>query len=124
MGVDDILKRMKKNMGGVPEYIKILAKIYPKAVNEHYYSREFALEGGAIPPKYKLLIALASSITAGALSSVKAHTRELLQKGVSKKEILETMMIARYELASKGLFNSLPGLKELKGKKVRDGKGF
>ncbi|MFA5315943.1 MAG: carboxymuconolactone decarboxylase family protein, partial [Dehalococcoidales bacterium] len=65
-----------------------------KLVNE---TRKFAFEtDGAIPPKYKYLIAMAMDIGNGAVHSVRGLAKSAIAAGATREEISEAVRIANY----------------------------
>ncbi len=59
-------------------------------------TREFALSDGALPKKFKLLIAVALDAAAGTVDGVKSLTQAALTAGATKEEITETLRVAQY----------------------------
>ncbi|MEM3406061.1 MAG: carboxymuconolactone decarboxylase family protein [Candidatus Aenigmatarchaeota archaeon] len=112
--VNDFLETMKKKAGQVTEPMKILAELAPDIIVEHARSQKFAMKEGKIPSKYKLLIALACSVAIGNESCVDTYAKIAKRSGISKDEVLEAILIARFELASSTFSRSLPALKEFK----------
>ncbi|SFM19490.1 carboxymuconolactone decarboxylase family protein [Methanolobus profundi] len=58
--------------------------------------RENALSEGAIPLKYKFLIALALDAEHGAIDGVKVLAMQAMDAGATKEEIMEAVRIANY----------------------------
>lgn len=54
------------------------------------------LSDGAIPRKYKLLMAMAFDAAHGAAEGVKALARQALQAGATKEEVMEALRVACY----------------------------
>ena len=70
---------------------------------------------GAMPKKYKLLMAMAFDAAFGADEGVKALAGSALKEGATKEEIAEALRVA-YHLAGVGtLYTASRGLKELLG---------
>jgi alkylhydroperoxidase/carboxymuconolactone decarboxylase family protein YurZ len=70
---------------------------------------------GAMPKKYKLLMAMAFDAAHGADQGVKALAGSALKEGATREEIAEALRVA-YHLAGVGaLYTASSGLKELLG---------
>ena len=68
---------------------------------------------GALPKKFKLLVAMAFDAAAGAEGGVRALANAALQAGATKEEIAETLRVA-YHLTGVGtLYTASRALKEL-----------
>jgi alkylhydroperoxidase/carboxymuconolactone decarboxylase family protein YurZ len=68
---------------------------------------------GALPRKFKLLVAMAFDAAAGAQGGVRALANAALQAGATKEEIAETLRVA-YHLTGVGtLYTASSALKEV-----------
>ncbi|MFH0941576.1 MAG: carboxymuconolactone decarboxylase family protein [Chloroflexota bacterium] len=69
-------------------------------------TRRFALEtDGALPRKYKYLIAMAMDSANGAVHSVTGLAKSALAAGATREEIAEALRVACY-IRSAGIFNT------------------
>ena len=59
-------------------------------------TRTFAFEDGALPKKFKILIAMALDASQGTVEGVRALARLALNAGATKEEIMETVRVAQY----------------------------
>jgi len=59
-------------------------------------NRKLALGDGALPRKFKLLIALALDSAAGASEGVRSLAQAAMDAGATKQEITETLRVAQY----------------------------
>ena len=81
----------------MPEHpLKPLEELDPKLFSLVQETQELALGEGALPRKYKLLIALALDAAHGATEGVKSLARAAMQAGATKDEIAETLRVTHY----------------------------
>lgn len=96
MNVEQLLEAMATDLGRKPETMELLSKLNEKAVFEHAANKNFAMSGGQIPPKYKLLMSIAISAALGSERCITQYTEVAIRKGISKEEIVETLLLARF----------------------------
>ena len=71
-----------------------LRRLSPKVTGGLLRMRQATYEDGVVPPKYKLLAAVAISIAIRCEPCVRAYVRQALEKGVSREEFIEFMEVA------------------------------
>ena len=113
MTIEQLLEAMTAKMGKSPETMVLLSKVNESAVFEHVANQNFAMSGTHIPPKYKLLINLAASAAMGAEKCISNYTNMALKSGVSKEEIVETLLLTRFVKASSVMSASTEALRIL-----------
>jgi alkylhydroperoxidase/carboxymuconolactone decarboxylase family protein YurZ len=59
-------------------------------------THKFALADGALPKKFKFLIAMALDAAAGTVDGVKSLAQAAMKAGATKGEIAETLRVAQY----------------------------
>ena len=59
-------------------------------------TRELALSDGALPKRFKLLIAMALDASHGTVEGVKSLAQAAMQAGATEKEITEALRVAQY----------------------------
>lgn len=96
MNVEQLLEAMAADLGKKPETMELLSKLNEKAVFEHAANKNFAMSGEQIPPKYKLLMSIAVSAALGSEQCINNYTQVALKKGISKEEIIEALLVARF----------------------------
>jgi len=96
MNVEQLLQAMAADLGRKPETMELLSKLNEKAVFEHAANKNFAMSGGQIPPKYKLLMSIAISAALGSERCITQYTEVAIRKGISKEEIVESLLLARF----------------------------
>ncbi len=92
-----------------------LEKLDPKLINHLRETNALVYCEGALPKKYKLLMAMAFDAAFGADEGVKALAGSAMKEGATKEEIAEALRVA-YQLAGVGsLYTASRGLRELLG---------
>jgi alkylhydroperoxidase/carboxymuconolactone decarboxylase family protein YurZ len=76
--------------------LKIFERLDPELLKLVGNTRELALADGALPKKYKILIAMALDASHGAVEGVRALAQAAIQAGATKEEITETVRVAQY----------------------------
>jgi alkylhydroperoxidase/carboxymuconolactone decarboxylase family protein YurZ len=95
--------------------LSTLENLDPKMVEHLRETNALIYCEGALPKKYKLLIAMAFDAAFGADQGVKSLAGSALKEGATKEEIAEVLRVA-YHLAGVGtLYTASKGLKELIG---------
>jgi alkylhydroperoxidase/carboxymuconolactone decarboxylase family protein YurZ len=95
--------------------LSTLENLDPKLMKHLRDTNELIYAEGALPKKYKLLIAMAFDAAFGADQGVKSLAGSALKEGATKEEIAEALRVA-YHLAGVGtLYTASRGLKELIG---------
>ncbi len=76
--------------------LKIYEKLDPELLKHVENSRDFVFADGALPRKYKLLIAMAFDASYGAVNGVKSLAQQALDAGATKEEITEALRVAQH----------------------------
>ncbi len=93
--------------------LKILSKLDPELLKLVENTRELALADGALPKKFKLLIAMALDASHGAVQGVKALAQAAMQAGATKEEIAEALRVTQYISGVGSVYTAAHALKEL-----------
>jgi alkylhydroperoxidase/carboxymuconolactone decarboxylase family protein YurZ len=93
--------------------LKILEKLDPELLRVIENTRELALADGALPRKFKLMIAMALDASHGAVQGVKSLAQAALQAGATKDEIREALRVAQYVCGVGSVYTAAQALKEL-----------
>lgn len=96
MTIEQLLEAMAADLGRKPETMELLSKLNEKAVFEHAANKNFAMSGGLLPPKYKLLMSIAISAALGSERCITQYTEVAIRKGISRDEIVEALLLARF----------------------------
>jgi alkylhydroperoxidase/carboxymuconolactone decarboxylase family protein YurZ len=90
-----------------------LQKLDPELIAHLQATDPLVFADGALPRKFKLLVAMAFDAAAGAEGGVRALANAALQAGATRQEIAETLRVA-YHLTGVGtLYTASRALKEL-----------
>ncbi len=76
--------------------------------------RKLAFSDGALPVKFKILIALALNASHGAAGSVESLIETASRHGASNEEIAETLQVAQFISGAGSLYTSSRALRELR----------
>ena len=71
------------------------------------------LKDGALPMKFKYLIALALDASQGATDGVRSLAQAAMNAGATKEEILETLRVAQYISGVGAVYTSARALRDL-----------
>jgi alkylhydroperoxidase/carboxymuconolactone decarboxylase family protein YurZ len=93
--------------------LKIFEELDPELLGLVGNTREFALGDGALPKKFKLLIAMALDAAHGASEGVKALAQAAQQAGSTKEEITEALRVAQYVTGVGSVYTAARALREL-----------
>jgi len=93
--------------------LKIFEKLDPELLKLVENTNRFALSDGALPRKFKLLIAMALDASLGAVQGVKSLARAAMQAGATREEILEAVRVANYISGVGSVYTAAQALKEL-----------
>jgi len=93
--------------------LKIFEKLDPELLKLVENTRELALADGALPKKFKLLIAMALDASHGAVQGVKALAQAAMQAGATKEEITEALRVAQYVSGVGSVYTAAQALKEI-----------
>jgi alkylhydroperoxidase/carboxymuconolactone decarboxylase family protein YurZ len=76
--------------------LEIFQKMDPDLLKLADETRSFALTDGALPRKFKLLVAMALDASQGTVEGVRALAQLALNSGATKEEIMEVVRVAQY----------------------------
>jgi alkylhydroperoxidase/carboxymuconolactone decarboxylase family protein YurZ len=93
--------------------LKIYEKLDPDLLKHIENSRDFVFADGALPRKFKLLIAMAFDASYGAVNGVKSLAQQALEAGATKEEIAESVRVAQYLSGVGSVYTAAQGLKDL-----------
>jgi len=113
MNINELLEMMSQEFGGSPETMELLSKINEEVVFEHAANKNFAMGEGKIPGKYKLLISLAIGAALDSENCVSTYTQIALKKGITKEEILETLLVTRFVKGTSVFSAATPALRKM-----------
>jgi alkylhydroperoxidase/carboxymuconolactone decarboxylase family protein YurZ len=76
---------------------------------------KFATDDGALPKKFKLLIALSLDASHGASGGVTSLARQAMRAGATKQEILEALRVTYNVTGVGSIYTAAEALRELFG---------
>ena len=93
--------------------LSVFGKIDPDFLQNINNTRELALSDGALPKKFKLLIAMSLDAAAGTIDGVKSLAQAALAAGATKEEIAETLRVTQYISGIGSTYTAARALAEL-----------
>jgi len=93
--------------------LKIFEKIDPELLTLLENTKTFAMTDGALPRKFKLLIAMALDASHGTVQGVKSLTQQAMQAGATKEEVMETLRVTQYISGAGAVYTAAQAFKEL-----------
>mgnify|MGYP001110046657 CR=1 FL=1 len=93
--------------------LNIFEKLDPELFKLVENTNRFALADGALPRKFKLLIAMALDASLGAVQGVKMLAQAAMRSGATREEIVEAVRVANYISGVGSVYTAAQALKEL-----------
>jgi AhpD family alkylhydroperoxidase len=111
--VDQILQMMAENVGEEPRPMLLMSKILPGWIPRQAQERKFVFDLPNIPAKYKHLIMIAVAAAVSSHLCTETFIKIAKRAGVTKEEIGEAIIAARFALASTVFASATEGLEAL-----------
>src|SRR4030043_1034929 len=108
--IDQILKMMAENLGEEPRPMVLMSKVIPEWIPKQAQERKFVFDLPHIPAKYKHLIMIAVAAAVSSHLCTETFIKIAKRAGVSKEEIGEAIIAARFALASTVFASAMEGL--------------
>ena len=93
--------------------LKVFEKIDPELLTLVRNTNTFALADGALPRKFKFLIAMALDASHGAVRGVKSLAEQAMKAGATKEETAETMRVVQYISGVGSVYTAADAFKEI-----------
>jgi len=93
--------------------LQVFDKLDPQLLKLVRSSGELALTDGALPRKFKFLIAMALDAAHGATDGVKALAQAAMQAGATKEEVTEALRVAYFISGVGSVYTAAPAFGEL-----------
>lgn len=93
--------------------LKVLERLDPQLLKLMEEARTLELGDGALPRKYKLLIAMALDASAGAVNGVTSLARGAMAAGATPQEVAEALRVAHYICGAGSVYTAARGLSEV-----------
>ena len=116
--IEQILKMMADNLGVEPHPMVLMSKVIPEWIPKQAQERKFVFDLPHIPAKYKHLIMIAVAAAVSSHMCTETFIKIASRSGVSKEEIGEAIIAARFALASTIFASAMEGLEYLNKPKV------
>jgi alkylhydroperoxidase/carboxymuconolactone decarboxylase family protein YurZ len=113
--VDQILKMMAENLGEEPRPMVLMSNVLPEWIPKQAQERKFVFDLPHIPAKYKHLIMIAVASAVSSHLCTETFIKIAKRAGLSKEEIGEAIIAARFALASTIFASATEGLEYLTG---------
>ncbi len=108
--IDQILKMMAENLGEEPRPMVLMSKVLPEWIPKQAQERKFVFDLPHIPAKYKHLIMIAVASAVSSHLCTETFIKIAKRAGVSKEEVGEAIIAARFALASTVFASATEGL--------------
>ena len=76
--------------------LQVIEKWDPELIRLVRDNRDFVFAEGALPRKFKLLVAMALDASKGAVGGVAALARMAMEAGATREEVAEALRVAQY----------------------------
>jgi alkylhydroperoxidase/carboxymuconolactone decarboxylase family protein YurZ len=93
--------------------LKVFEKADPELFKRVTETSTFAFADGALPRKYKLLIAMVLDAADGHVDGVKSLTQRALEAGATKDEVMDTLRVGHYICGAGCVYTAAAALKEI-----------
>ena len=111
--IEQILKMMADNLGEEPKPMVLMSKVLPEWIPKQAQERKFVFDLPHIPEKYKHLIMIAVASAVSSHLCTETFIKIAKRAGVTKEEIGEAIIAARFALASTVFAAATEGLEHL-----------
>ncbi|MBP8696887.1 MAG: carboxymuconolactone decarboxylase family protein [Syntrophobacterales bacterium] len=111
--VEQILKMMEQNLGEDPKPMRLMAELMPERIPRQAQERKFVFDLPRVPAKHKHLIMIATALAAGCHLCTETFINLAYKDGVTKEEIAEAIVAARFALASTTFAAAVEGMEYL-----------
>ncbi|MDD5083099.1 MAG: carboxymuconolactone decarboxylase family protein [Dehalococcoidales bacterium] len=92
--------------------LKVFEKLDPELLKLVEGNADMALSDGALPRKFKLLIAMALDAAHESVNGVTSLTRQAMAAGATKQEIAEALRVAQYICGAGSIYCAGRALKD------------
>ena len=93
--------------------LKVIGNLDPELMNLVEETQRLALGDGALPRKYKFLIALALDAAHGAVEGVRALAQAAVAAGATREEVAETLRVTHYISGVGSVYTASRGLRDI-----------
>jgi alkylhydroperoxidase/carboxymuconolactone decarboxylase family protein YurZ len=98
----------------MPEHpLAIFEKTDPELRKSIQRSNEFTFSDGALPKKFKLLVAMALDASHGTVDGVKSLAGQAMEAGATREEVMEALRVTHYISGVGAVYTAARAFKEL-----------
>jgi alkylhydroperoxidase/carboxymuconolactone decarboxylase family protein YurZ len=108
---NSIVRQEGNQMAGDP--LEIFEKLDPELLKLVGNTHELALADGALPKKFKFLIAMALDASHGTIEGVRALAQAAIGAGATREEITEALRVAQYISGVGSVYTAAHALKDI-----------
>jgi len=109
--VDTILERMAEGIGEEPVPMVLMAQLIPEWIPRQAQEKQFVMDLPNIPAKYKHLIMIGVAAAVSSHLCTETFIKAAHRAGISKEEIAEAILTARFALASTTFATAVEGMR-------------
>ena len=106
----EVLQKMAENLGEELRPMLLMSKVIPDMVLKQVQDRKLVFDLPNVPSKYKQLIMIAVAAAVSSYLCTETFIKIAKRSGVSKEEIGEAIITARFALASTVFASATEGL--------------
>lgn len=111
--VDEILEKMAAGIGEEPVPMVLISQLIPSWIPRQAQEKHFVMDLPNIPAKYKHLIMIGVAAAVSSHLCTETFTKAAHRAGISKEEIAEAILTARFALASTTFATAVEGMRYL-----------
>lgn len=111
--VEQILKKMTEGLGEEPRPMVLLSELVPDMIPKQAEDRKFVMDLPHIPAKYKHLIMIGVAAAVSSHLCTETFIKLAHRAGVTKEEIAEAIITARFALGSTVFASAVEGMEYL-----------
>ena len=108
--LEQVLQMMTENLGEEPRPMVLMSKVLPEWIPRQAEERKFVFDLPNVPSKYRHLIMIAVAAAVSSHLCTETFIKIAERSGVSKEEIGEAIITARFALASTVFASATEGL--------------
>lgn len=103
MNIEDLLQKIKMEMGEIPKPLDLLSKLDPNTLIGFLEGKKNAYSGNHLEMKTKALIALAVGIALDSQGCIMNNIKAAKKIGASNAEIMEAYSVAKFSKSSSSI---------------------
>ncbi|MGB9686482.1 MAG: carboxymuconolactone decarboxylase family protein [Rectinema subterraneum] len=113
MKIEERFEKMKAGGNEVQRPMELFGLMDEDSTHHHLDWKQKTFANGALPAKYKALLALAAAVALDSSTCTVNNTKLAKKLGATKAEIMEAIAVAKFAKSATVLSNSAPALEWL-----------